>query len=99
MRKNQNTKVVVAADIMSLAIIKPPGEFEIDVVVGSTQRFGVPMGYGGPHAAFFATKSEYKRNIPGRIIGITKDKLGRNRTNLGKAKKQLGNTWEKLRNN
>ena len=75
LRKNQNTKVVVAADIMSLAIIEPPGEFEIDVVVGSTQRFGVPMGYGGPHAAFFATKSEYKRNIPGRIIGITKDKL------------------------
>jgi len=54
-------------------MLESPGNFGVDVVVGSTQRFGIPLGYGGPHAGYFATKSEYKRNIPGRIIGITKD--------------------------
>src|SRR6056297_3448655 len=65
--------VGVAADIMSLALLTPPGEWDVDVVVGSTQRFGIPMGYGGPHAAYFATRDEYKRKIPGRIIGVSKD--------------------------
>jgi len=72
-----DTIVVVAADLMSLAILKPPGEMGADVVVGTTQRFGVPMGYGGPHAAYFATKDEYKRSVPGRIIGVSVDSRGR----------------------
>ena len=63
----------MAADILSLAILTPPGEWGADIVFGNTQRFGVPMGYGGPHAAFFTAREEYKRNMPGRIIGVTKD--------------------------
>jgi glycine dehydrogenase len=74
--KEHEIKVAVAADIMSLVLLKAPGEFGVDVVVGTTQRFGIPLGYGGPHAAFFATKEEYKRSIPGRIIGVTKDTDG-----------------------
>jgi len=66
-------KVAVAADILSLVKLEAPGKFGADVVVGTTQRFGIPMGYGGPHAAYFATKEAYKRDIPGRIIGVTKD--------------------------
>ncbi len=70
------TPVAVAADIMSLALLTPPGDWNADVVVGSTQRFGIPMGYGGPHAAYFATREKYKRNIPGRIIGVSIDAQG-----------------------
>ena len=70
---NENLKVVIAVDLMSIVLIEPPNTDKIDVVVGTTQRFGIPLGYGGPHAAFFATKEKYKRSIPGRIIGVTKD--------------------------
>ena len=66
-------KVAVAADLLSLAILVPPGEWGADIVFGNSQRFGVPMGYGGPHAAFFTAREEFKRSMPGRIIGITKD--------------------------
>lgn len=71
-----NIKVAVAADILSLVKLEAPGKFGADVVVGTTQRFGIPMGYGGPHAAYFATKEAFKRHIPGRIIGVTKDMNG-----------------------
>ena len=70
---NENLKVIIAVDLMSIVLIEPPNTDKIDVIVGTTQRFGIPLGYGGPHAAFFATKEIYKRNIPGRIIGVTKD--------------------------
>ena len=69
-------KVAVSADILSLALLTPPGEWGADIVFGSTQRLGIPMFYGGPSAAYFATRDEYKRNMPGRIIGLSKDKYG-----------------------
>ncbi|TZF82133.1 aminomethyl-transferring glycine dehydrogenase [Pedobacter sp. BS3] len=72
----KDIKLTVIADILSLALLTPPGEWGADVVVGSAQRFGVPMGFGGPHAAFFATKEAYKRSIPGRIIGVSVDNAG-----------------------
>ncbi|MBB1150232.1 aminomethyl-transferring glycine dehydrogenase [Myroides sp. NP-2] len=74
--KSKDIKVAVAADILSLVTLTSPGEMGADVVVGTTQRFGIPLGFGGPHAGFFATKEEYKRSMPGRIIGVSKDADG-----------------------
>ena len=74
--QDSNSKLIVAADLMALTLLKEPASFGCDVVVGTSQRFGIPLGYGGPHAGYFATKTDYKRFIPGRIIGVSKDRNG-----------------------
>jgi glycine dehydrogenase len=75
--QDKNIRIAVAADIMSLVLLEAPGHWGADVVVGTTQRFGIPLGYGGPHAAYFATREAFKRQIPGRIIGVTRDMDGK----------------------
>lgn len=74
--KSKEVQVAVATDLLALALLTPPGEWGADCVIGNSQRFGVPLGYGGPHAAFFTCREDYKRLIPGRIIGVSIDSEG-----------------------
>ena len=95
--EKSNCKLIVAADLMSLTVLKEPSAFNSDVVIGTSQRFGIPLGYGGPHAGYFATKKEYKRFIPGRIIGVSKDRNGNRALSRNKnTKREMSRMYQRV---